>query len=514
MPRYRDIQTGEILKQEQFDVLPQFPQQQEITTPESVFPLTTPQDRTTKGVLGFLGKVTGVEPIGRFLGSQAVKLTKEGRELERLRKTGQVSEEEYKGITTGGVTGRQLLGGALQTGLTVGTLGAGGFLASGGKLLPQIAKSAALGGAFGGAHGLQEDKPLSDIKGDIIAGAILGGSLPIVGRVFKTLFKGVKGFPERLYGQIFKRAEDDLAAQWNTEALQNMQTTNPAQFAQFVKNGIIKTSAGKIEVNPTLAREALQRGLQGNSQNMFKYSAVKELELETQARQFASPETLLKVGNKKGYINMLRDLVGEFKKNNYGFFPERMQNAQELIGRLNNTKGNVVDAETALWLRRFLDSMRKTTSFTNPSAPLSNKQEAFREAANSLRSSLSDQIPGIRGVMNEYRFFIEASEAILKDAVRRENRQLIGLADYIAGGGGLVAGAPGTGISLGLGIRAFQQPSTLTGLAQGVYRGVTQPIESFDKSQVGRFLGRNLGNIPGTTGIIGSQETRRRLFGQ
>ena len=102
----------------------------------------------------------------------------------------------------------------------------------------------------------------------------------------------------------------------------------------------------------------------------------------------------------------------------------------------------------------------------------------------------------------------------MKDAVRRENRQLIGLADYIAGGGGLVAGAPGTGISLGLGIRAFQQASTLTGLAQGVYRGVTQPIESFDKSQVGRFLGRNLGNIPGTTGIIGSQETRRRLFGQ
>ena len=180
MPRYRDIQTGEILKQEQFDVLPQFPQQQEITTPESVFPLTTPQDRTTKGVLGFLGKVTGVEPIGRFLGSQAVKLTKEGRELERLRKAGQVSGEEYKDITTGGVTGRQLLGGALQTGLTVGTLGAGGFLASGGKLLPQIAKSAALGGAFGGASGLQQDKPLSDIKGDIIAGAILGGSLPIV----------------------------------------------------------------------------------------------------------------------------------------------------------------------------------------------------------------------------------------------------------------------------------------------------------------------------------------------
>ena len=106
--------------------------------------------------------------------------------------------------------------------------------------------------------------------------------------------------------------------------------------------------------------------------------------------------------------------------------------------------------------------------------------ESWGKYSRILRKKLSDA--GLGELMNEERIFIEAIDSIVQDAVKRSNKNVIGLVDLLAGGGGMVAGGGLGGVTAAVGIRAFQQPFTLTNLAQGINKltkitkGIITPI--------------------------------------
>jgi hypothetical protein len=54
--------------------------------------------------------------------------------------------------------------------------------------------------------------------------------------------------------------------------------------------------------------------------------------------------------------------------------------------------------------------------------------------------------------------------------VKQGKKNILGPTDYILGGGGLASGAFGVGLGAAAAARAFQQPVSLTGSAQGLYR--------------------------------------------
>ena len=466
-----------------------------IALPMQKQPLVTPEEMETKGFLGKAAKFTGVEPLGRWLGAKIAQVSPQQREiLSQLEQQGYGTEAGT--LSTGGVSGRQLAGSIAQTGLML----AAPFLSKallGTKAAPlafgeRTLRGGLLGGAFGGSGAMQDEK--ADILTGILWGGVMGAAIPVVGAALRGLGGLVAKLPEKLYSQVFKKADDDIAALLKTGALQNLQKTNPQRFQQLVEKGIIRTTeSGAIDINPALAREALDKGLRGTSEGMARYAYTKQLELESTVRDLVKGQKF-SIPNKRGYISLLNGIKNEFSKIGAGFFSDRAGQAKQLITGLQKTKGNKISAEVGLRLRRFLDDMRNTSSFRE-NVNLSQKQEAFKVAANKLRFELANQIPGIKESMNDYRIFIETFNSIVEDAVRRGNRRLLGLTDILLGGGGMATGAPGVGLGVAAAVRGFQQPWALTNLGTGIERGLVGPTRSLfgQVTRPGiRTLGRTL----------------------
>ncbi|HEU03568.1 MAG TPA: hypothetical protein ENH95_00355 [Nitrosopumilus sp.] len=244
--------------------------------------------------------------------------------------------------------------------------------------------------------------------------------------------------PERLMSTIFKTSIDDLTQAYRT------------------------TARGK-ELNPTLAREVLDRGLKGSSQNMAVFSIKKIDDLERQVQNVLkeSGDDLMSVPNKKSYIQFLQnDVIDKFK---VGFFRGKARIARALLKEVNEAPPQQMTKITALRLRRFIDDMRSTSSF-KLDQDLNKKQDQFKSAADFLRRKLAKD-PRIATLMNEERVYIEAFENIVDKAHKTANKQVIGLIDVLAGGGGVASGSVLGGVGAAVAIRGFQQPFTLTNLA-------------------------------------------------
>ncbi len=347
---------------------------------------------------------------------------------------------------------------------------------------------------------------------------------------------------------------------FQTEAMVELQKTNPQLFNQYLKSGAIRLiKGGKIEVNPTLARELLDRGLRGSSESMAKYTYLKQVEIENSLRrQFVGKTTPVAIKEAKGYVALLKQINDSFKgttlskradkaqtllnkvqnaspaerfiyqssdqllrPGSLGFAPspEAQQATQKLLAldtakihtqdqlqrtvkatlgslmkkpavknAVNNWLKTVktttpkqfdyskmyIKAVDALELRRFLDAQRVTSSFRSDPI-LSSKQEMFKVGADNVRGELA-KLSGVKNLMNEYRIYIQAFDSIVQDAVRRDNRNLINLTDLIVGGGGFASGFPGTGIGAAVFIKAFQSPTSFTGLGSTLEQ-VAQPVQ-------------------------------------
>jgi len=184
---------------------------------------------TLSKVAGFLG----IENLGKRIGSELVRFTPEGRELQRLREQGLVDEETYRDIVTGGVTNRQAVGSALSLAANLALPGAGGVLAKGtatvaraagaarvaqgatrvadaankvnlsarivrGKNVADTAKnvgkavgkSAALGLPFGFGEALQDEQE-KGVLGRTLQSAIIAGAFPIAGAAVRATGRAI-----------------------------------------------------------------------------------------------------------------------------------------------------------------------------------------------------------------------------------------------------------------------------------------------------------------------------------
>ena len=291
---------------------------------------------------------------------------------------------------------------------------------------------------------------------DVVAAALIGGlSQPVV-KAVKAVGKSVgQAIPERLYHQVFPAAEKDLLAAWQSG------------------------TAGQT-INPTLAREVLDRGLRGSAQNMGIYSLKKLAELETKVQALVTgggagaARPLVTLPKKAELISLLDSLEQQFSKS---FFSERALEAGRLKQAFQAVGSDRVRAADALATRRLFDNLRAQSSFRlDPN--LSSKQEELKGAADYLRGSLAQTSPEFAALMNEERIFIQARDAVLDRAVADKNRRLIGMMDMLLGGGGIGATAavgPMAMTPWAL-ARGFQQPFMLTNLAQGLYRlGLAAP---------------------------------------
>lgn len=298
-------------------------------------------------------------------------------------------------------------------------------------------------------------------------GAITGGLSAGIGAAGEFLRR--VAFPEKLYSQVFRNSYDDMSEALRTGGLKNLQAKSPEKFKELVEAGVIKSKGGIVEFNPTLAREALDRGLKGSLKNMSNEVVRQNLNYELQARQLAAGfKKTLEVPRYKDYIKLLKQVQAQYESS---FLSSRGEIAGEFINQLKKGKG-FISAENTLKLRRYLDSMRRASSY-RPNPNLSIAAEDFKSATDILRGVLSKNIQGMGKVMNEYRFTFDALEALGKEAMRRGNSAVINLIDTaLFGFGGVLTQGVAGAAAFPLTRRALTLPSVVTGLGSKIEQGI------------------------------------------
>ena len=299
------------------------------------------------------------------------------------------------------------------------------------------------------------------------------GTVGVVGRSVAEFI------PERVFSIIFKTTADDLAAAYRTVA------------------------KGK-ELNPTLAREALDRGLRGSSEKMA-ITAVKNLDdLEAQMKPISdlglTKLNLKGLGSKENYLTILKRLEDKFTED---FVTKSATRARSLI-RLLERETQQIPTNLAIAIKRFVDGARNKSSFAlNPK--LAGFQEGLKEAADKMRGLIQKTNPKITNLLGEERVMIQAFSSIVKNAAQAGNRNVIGLTDILAGGGGTISGGVGQGITAAVAIRAFQQPFTLTNLGFFIDRAKKLGLKATPQEVRQAFKGLVVG---------GAQQTGLPLIGR
>lgn len=266
-----------------------------------------------------------------------------------------------------------------------------------------------------------------------IAGAF-GAAAPAVGAGFDAAKRGVTQFlPEKLYAQIFKYAENDLRKAYQAVA------------------------KGKTP-NASLAKEALERGIAGNSDDMAVYALQKTAELEKQLQTNAARSVMV-MPDKAKYIGLLKEIQEQFGA---GFFSYKADDAAKLIDDLSKMPGPTARATDMLRVKRFLDAMRTNSSF-RANQVLGPRQDELKVAADRVRSALHRN-PKLSPLLKEESVFINATDAIIDDAVRRGNSSVFNIIDAA-----LSAAGPGGVLAAGA-VRGSKLPSVITKTAQGLYR--------------------------------------------
>lgn len=264
--------------------------------------------------------------------------------------------------------------------------------------------------------------------------------------------------PEWFYSKVFHNTTDDVLQELKTVGTAAMQKSNPELYKKLVSDGVIRTQQGKVILNETLAKEALDRGLKGSIKNMANQVVKNTYELEATAQAIVkSYPTPIKI--EPQYTRLLQRVSAEYRDVGFGEIKKETDDLLRVI------QSGSTDAGNALKLRRFLDGMRLRF---NPNAKLSTSQQNFKVLADNLRTRLGKEVPGLKSIMNEYRFSIDALEALAKEAKRRGNREAISFLDTVLFGSGIAAGNPVVGAGLGVTRRLVSSPRGTTAIGQGI----------------------------------------------
>lgn len=335
-------------------------------------------------------------------------------------KVGEVGEHAAEYFIPAGIASKgEKVVDLLSRGLSSPTLGA----------LTRIAgKSIVQGVAAGAVNLAQTGGDFKSAKNTALTAGAARGAIATGGEI-------ARGFnlPERLYSTIFKNSKSDMLQELNANGISALQKNNPEAFKKFVDEGLIKvTEGGRPILNNTVAEDALNKGLKGSIRGMANEVVSKTLESESLAKDLARNYSGTVSFPEKQYIKVLDEVAAQYENVGFG---DLSKEANRLAGNLEISQGEL-SAEDALSMRRLLDKLRIASSFNPSNTNLSLSQSNFKFLADEARKRVNS-IPGMGEVMKNYSFYIDAMDALAKEATRRGNNQIISLIDSIFLGGAL-----------------------------------------------------------------------------
>ncbi len=422
-PLYKELSPSEVSRR----ILDKYPSYVEIIKKEEAEPEIVDKflegHKVIKGISNFLG-TTGV---GKGLAQGIFYLfTPEGKELAKDVKSGKLDKKYLNDVMGEIATPKEIVGSAIQTGVTAATAGIGKM----GTGIKGLAKAAGVGTALSGTSaigkGLEENKTVSKAITGAIPSAIIGGVLfsgsYLVGR---GLEKMTKSAPNRLYKAAIKQSPQDL------------------------KKEILNKS-------PELSKQLLEKGIKGNDNKILSQSVVALNNMEKQI----SGE-LKNVGTKtvdtKKIASSLDDLIAKYK-NVFG---------DDGAKAITEIKDNVISKKTlnisdALKLKRDIYSLLSDNAF-NIDATLSQKAGASRIVGNALMSEISKQSPVIGKITKDQQMWLRTLNAIAGKLPAEQRSNIISLSDAVLAGWAIGGGRVG-GLVGAAGKKVFQTTTFQTNL--------------------------------------------------
>ena len=263
------------------------------------------------------------------------------------------------------------------------------------------------------------------------------------------------GVPEKLYKMIFKDTFNSSINELKSGGIEALQKNNPELFKTLSESGIIKSADEGIKVNESLAKQALDKGIKGSIDNMANMVVTGLLKSEHAAQTIAkNAKTLIKVPEEQ-FANVFKEIADDYKNVGFGEMATKASELESLF------KSGSISTEKALEARRLLDGLRVKSSY-NPNPKLSLAQDNLKFLSDKLRSRLS-KVEGFGDVMKQYSFNIQALEALAKEAVKRDNANVIGLIDStLIGAGGPV------GMGIAAGRKFLNTPTAVTNIASSI----------------------------------------------
>ena len=377
---------------------------------DQVISQTQPQEK--RGLLRGVGKFLGMEEFGKGLGLAAFRLTPEYKDLERQVQEGTITPEQFEEITTGGLKNREVIGSAIQTGLSVVGL-RGGLPAQIGKrpILGKVAAGAVTGAAFGGAEsGKQGEGVISGVATGAVVGGIAGGLLGVAAKAFEKI--GNKAASRYLLSRTLKQTPKDIALE-------------------------------KSGARPVLAEQMRKLGLKGSEEKIVETSATNLAKLERQYIEIVNRNKNTSLDTIQA-VRALDDIVAR-KRNVFG---------QKGVEKINEFKRILLDKgdkitlpEAAKYVRDIYKELGEA-AFENQVKDVG--RITLRTMASSMRKAMGQAHKSLDRVIKQEQTYIRIIQNLERQLNRRGRLNILGLSDSILAAGGIAVGEPVTGIGAGL----------------------------------------------------------------
>ena len=419
-PEYNDISDEEVGRR----ILSKYPEYTDIAAePDMLEQIATLPKRTIpEKIAGFIGG----EKLASGLGKTLFRLTKEGKDLDKLLEEGKITSDEYEAISTGGLSQEEVAGSAAHLALTAGTLGFAGKPAAAVTQKLAAKPVAAVGirateaiatqAAFNIASDLETRRKVHQDPTSLILAAVI----PEVFRQTGNLIKSLEG--SRLVDGLYNSA-------FGVSKTIRVAGKSPARFAATEK--IIGTGARILE--------------RSNRETNV---------LESQIQKIVRASS--KMINSKEIIDTVDDKLTQAFQGARG--PDEVKAIIAKLPIRGLLEKEQLTLHEANILRRTLDNRYlRDSDFIKTALP--ETKRALRTVANTLRTAVKTAEPSTDSLFFNYSKWIRIHESL--NAELNKPHALRNMIDWIitaagATSGGLVGGVPG-GIVGAVTFRGFME---------------------------------------------------------
>lgn len=387
------------------------------------------------------------------------------RLIKALKDTSTVdTADAIRDIGTDNLTNKEFLGSAAMVGLNVlggSTLSKGGSFtrqvvkAAPSTILRQTGKGAALGGAYGAANAVREDKPVLPA---LITGMALGGATSFV---FSTAAKAIssalsKG-PQSQMAKVLRQGKADLAAE----------------------------EAGR---KPNLSQQMIEKGVRGSDEKIITDGTTKLINLEKniQATLERNKNTAI---NTVDLVRSLDDMVRR-KRNIFG---QAGVNAINEFKKNLMAKGEKIGVIEANQLKRDIYKELSDAAFNKETLPQG--KEMLRTIASQLRSSIAKAVPSVARLTKDQQFYIRMLDNIESRMRGMQKLNELGLSDTIFAATAIGTGEP-TALAAGLIKRGVERTTFRTNSAVALNK-INDLVKNLPTDSAGRVSKQVLMNLIG-----------------